>query len=174
MSSLSGKTYIFDSNAFIGPWNFYYAKDLVPTFWDKLLPHILDTTVRTMDCVLEEIKVGDLELWKWLKSIKGLYVYDSSDFSVVQGYRKVLNYIASSELYTSKALNNWSDPKVADPYLIGACISTDLKLVSFEKRNKSITATQPSNKPKIPDIADEFSVDCVSLYAAMRDLSFLI
>ena len=76
-----------------------------------------------------------------------------------------------SPLYSDKALRNWSDANVADPWLIAAASALGYTLVTFEASAGIISANNPSGRPKIPDIAKIFDVKCENLFYFMRKMN---
>lgn len=76
----------------------------------------------------------------------------------------LLRFLQESPLYSEKALRNWSNINVADPWLIAASSALEYTLVTFETSAGIISVNSPSGKPKIPDIASKFDVNCVNLF----------
>ena len=74
-------------------------------------------------------------------------------------------------MYSDKALRNWSDVNVADPWLIATASTLGYTLVTFETSAGIISVNNPSGKPKIPDVARMFDVKCENLFYFMRKMN---
>lgn len=74
-------------------------------------------------------------------------------------------------MYNDKALREWSDVSVADPWLIATAAAKGYTIITFEQSAGIISEKNPSGKPKIPDIARAFDVKCADLYYFMRKMN---
>ena len=158
--------YLPDANTFITAYQTSYAFDIAPGYWKQLEPVLLRKNIFILDVVKAELEKGEDELTEWFRSIDELPVLDRKDSEIFANYVKVLRFLQESPMYTEKALREWSDEKVADPWLIAAARAKGVKIVTFEKGLGHIT--MPSGRPKIPDVAREFGVECIDLYTFMR------
>ncbi|MDR1319865.1 MAG: DUF4411 family protein [Gracilibacteraceae bacterium] len=179
------KYYLFDTNTFITPFNSYYSFDLAPNFWAGIKDKIEDGTIPVLDKVYDELIKGnddkprndkskDDKLRKWLLSldIRNKVVHKTP--SIITKYSEILGYIQTSGLYKPKALTEWSNIQVADPWLIAAACVNQYAIVTFETPNGNLSPTSPSARPKIPDISKVFGVECTGLFEVMRRLSIKI
>lgn len=64
--------FLLDSNAFMTPFRFFYAFDLVPAYWKELEKHINAGRVVVLDAVKDEIEKGQDDLSDWLSSVDNL------------------------------------------------------------------------------------------------------
>jgi len=166
--------FLIDANSLITPYNLYYPFDLVSKFWDDIERKIVDGSIIIMDKVYDELIAGDDELSTWLLNITNLNKISHKDPGIVSVYGEILDYIQTSELYTQKALLEWSGNRIADPWLI-ACAKTNIQtLVTFEASSGGINKKNPSSNPKIPDICKQFNVNYTNLFDMMRKLSINI
>lgn len=60
-------SYLLDTNTFITAKNTFYAYDIVPTFWRKLLDRFQVGTVKVIDAVATELLSGNDELTDWFR-----------------------------------------------------------------------------------------------------------
>jgi len=165
------KVYLVDSDTFIAPYRTYYPFDFAPTFWEFLGNNILNGNIAVLKKVYDEISNGTDDLSVWIKSL-GLTTVDYRTPNVIGKYQDVLAHIqASATLYNHRALAEWSDNKRADAWLVAAAMAYNYKIVTFERPNGSL-GTNITSHPKIPDVAKNFGVKCISLYEMMRDLGF--
>jgi DNA-binding XRE family transcriptional regulator len=76
------------------------------------------------------------------------------------------------EFYQEKALANWSNEAIADPWIISAAMANNYTVITFETGNGNLQKNQPSWNAKIPDICKHFNIKCENLFYLMRSLSF--
>jgi len=165
------KVYLMDSDTFIAPYRTYYPFDFAPSFWEFLGNNILNGNIAVLKKVYDEVSKGADELSVWIKSL-GLMTVDHRKPNVISKYQDVLAHIqTSTTLYNTKALTEWSDSNRADAWLVAVAMAHDYKIVTFERPNGSL-GTNITSHPKIPDVATNFGVECISLYEMMRDLGF--
>ncbi len=165
--------FLLDANTFITPFQNYYGFDFAPGFWKQLGPKLRLDSVYILDAVKNEIMKGEDKLSEWFASIPDANIIDRREVSVIEKYGEVLKYLQDSPLYSEKALRNWSNINVADPWLIAASSALGHTLVTFETSAGLISANNPSGKPKIPDIALKFNVKCVNLFYFMKKMSIV-
>lgn len=163
--------FLLDANSFVTPYQNYYPFELTPGYWEKLKPILLKDSVDVMDVVKEEIDKGEDSLTDWLKSISNLEVLDKRDPAILIKYGEVLKFLQDSPLYNDRALRSWSIANVADPWLIATACAKGYTIVTFEQSAGKISPSNPSGKPKIPDIAKEFGVKCVNLFYLMNKMN---
>lgn len=166
------KRYLIDTNILATPSRQYYSFDLIPSFWQWLMHLIQDGTVVIMDKVFDELIRGNDELAAWLGDVPKNRILSSKNERIILAYQEILTYIQESPSYTDKALREWSKADIADPWLIAVARVNGFELVTFEQRAGKIIV--PSKNPKIPDIADAFQVDCISLFTLMCNEHFHI
>lgn len=165
--------FLLDANTFITPFKNYYPFDLTPGFWTQFSSEMSLDSVYILDVVQREILRGDDELAKWFESIPNVNVVDRRNEAVIAKYREVLTFLQNSPLYSDKALRNWANVNVADPWLIAVAGALEYTLVTFETSAGAISVTSPSGKPKIPDVAKKFDVRCVDLFYFMRKMNIV-
>ncbi|MBO7448735.1 MAG: DUF4411 family protein [Clostridiales bacterium] len=165
--------YLLDSNSFITPYKNYYAFDLVPRYWDMFKAVLMRNDVALLDMVYDEIDAGNDALTEWLKQINGINILNHREPTVVSKYGEVIRYLSSSPLYSDKAVRQWAS-SIADPWLIATASVNDYKIITFETPNKNLNSKNPAGKPKIPDVANVFNVQCENLFYFMRKTSIYI
>lgn len=161
--------FLLDANTFITPFKNYYSFDIASGFWSQLKLKLKLDSVYVLDLVKDEVMKGDDELSDWFGAILEKNIIDRRNISIIEKYREVLIFLQDSPLYSDKALRNWSDANIADPWLIAAASVLKYTLVSFETSAGAISS--PSGRPKIPDIARKFDVKCVNLFYFMRKMN---
>ncbi|WP_029545511.1 DUF4411 family protein [Selenomonas sp. AB3002] len=169
-------SYLLDTNTFITAKNTFYAYDIVPTFWRKLLDRFQVGTVKVIDAVATEVLSGNDELTDWFrKNIQKAedfynqsYVINAKyDEKVVAKYQAIANKIYNNPQYDES--NKQKFLTVADPWIVAAACVYDDTVVTFETM-----AGANSRKIKIPDVCQQMDVHCVNLYEMMRNTEIKI
>lgn len=178
--------YILDSNVFISPFNDFYRMPLFPSFWAwyKNKITVQPSNIILPRCVFNELKKGNDKLSDWVDKNLKLIVYDETkNSSVWKNYAKVIDYISNSNCYKNPGIDEWKKSGKADPLLIAIAMTlVDAKVVTFEKRTGHLFRNTDGNivlknknnligsEPKIPDVADQFNIDCIDLYDLEEEL----
>lgn len=173
----TSEKFLIDTNSFITPYLNYYPFDFASPFWEQLGRHITEGSIDILDMVKNEIvkgKKGKDQLSDWLRSIKIKNLVSHKDPDIVAKYSEVLMHIQNSEFYSVKALREWSQNDVADPWLIAAAHVHNYKIITFEQPIPGLNSRNPCGRPKIPDIARAFDVKCENLFYMMRKLSIML
>jgi hypothetical protein len=152
-------------NPYRGPYNFKYGTK----FWDFLESKAKEGIICSPDIVLsmeltssKPPKEKD-ELELWAKAQNGI-LFIPPDSSVQVEFRKVANYVQSNGRYKQQWIASWLT--CADPWLIACPMALGGKIVTFE-------APAPAGtKPKIPDIAHYFGIDCLTIWDMLVNLDF--
>nr|WP_289758741.1 DUF4411 family protein [Lactobacillus taiwanensis] len=89
--------------------------------------------------------------------------------------------------YKDSSVANWSQAGKADPLLIAIAMTLGgCKIVTFEQRSGNFIKNDQGNmvlknrnnpigkEPKIPDVADQFDVPCISLFELEEDLQLYV
>jgi len=163
--------FLVDANTFISPYRGYYPFDLAPRFWDNLEEKIIDGSIAILDKVLDELNAGGDDLSDWLSRINPCPKITHRNPDIIAVYSDILAHIQTSGLYTQKALLEWSDNRIADPWLVACAKVNAFTIVTFEASNANLNKQSPSSHPKIPDICREFGVAYMNLFNMMRALS---
>lgn len=167
-----GKIYLIDSNSLITPFEKYYPFDFAKRFWKQLETNIAKGNIVILDMVKSEITKKDDELSDWIGDLATTNFIDHRNIAIIEIYRQVLESIKNNDCYKDTALNDWASINSADPWLVATAKANNYTIVSFETPNKGLNASNPSKRPKIPDIASEFDVEVVDLFDMMRNLGF--
>ena len=163
---------LIDTNSLITPYKRFYPFDLAPGFWDSMRKRIEDGSIIILDKVYDELTYVDDDLSKWISDIDNLNPLSHRNPEVIKKYGEVLSHVQISGFYKIKALAEWSDAKVADPWLIAVASVYKYKIITFENPNGNLSKSAPSAHPKIPDVGKVFDVECKTLFDVMRDLTF--
>lgn len=166
--------YLLDANILISAHRLFYAHDIVPSFW-KWLEEMVPENIIIIDLVKDELTVEDDFLSNWvrylLESNPANLIHTKSNQDIVNNYADVIDYIGSCGLYKVDSIEQWMGMNKADPFLIATAMTRNDIIVTLEKRHSGLNQITPTKQePKIPDVADRFSIECINLYELMRRL----
>jgi len=163
--------YLIDSNSIIAPYKTFYPFDFAERFWIQLRNNIESGQIIILDVVREELRKGGDSLTDWINEIDEELILPHNNMQIIDKYREIINYINASPYYSDKALADWSQDSVADPWLIAAGCVYGYEIVTFESLSGGLNSFYPSKNPQIPDVAAHFGAQCCNLYSMMRILS---
>jgi hypothetical protein len=168
------ETFLVDANVLITPHLTFYPFDIAPQFWAQLKQHIENGSISILDMVKDEIEKGNDSLSQWANSLQIADFVDHRNSNILQNYGKVLNHIQNDKCYNAKALAEWSQTAIADPWLVATAMTYRYTIITFEKPVGNLNAGAPVGHPKIPDVCNAFNVSYQNLYYMMRKLSITL
>ena len=161
--------YLLDACVLIDANRDYYPIERVPEFWDWLLEMGKLDRIKIPQEFYEEVifprpqKDKKDPLVEWLKTYKETLVLDEE--AVVELVTRVTEQGYASDLTDDQVL------KIGrDPFLVAYA------LVDVE--NRSVVTTEHSSPKrrranrKLPDVCDDFSVQCINTFALIQELDF--
>lgn len=171
----SSEKFLIDANTLMTASRFFYAYDLVPSFWESFEDEIKTGNIILLDMVKAEIDKGQDELKQWVSEREDDFeICNHVDPEIILKYAEVMQYIQECGFYNEKGLNDWARNEVADPWLIAAAAAKGYKLITFEQSAGSLNVKNKSGRVKIPDVAKHFDVEVHNLYHMMRQLKITI
>ncbi|WP_204100586.1 DUF4411 family protein [Aggregatibacter aphrophilus] len=163
--------YLLDTNIYINFYDRAYRFEYFPSFWDAF-EKVLNQYVVLPKIVVEETNKSD-EFKKWLEdNFKGEYL-NHKDYAEEWG--QIIQHIAQHPCYSDKALidpRSWTHEKIADGWLIAIAKKDGLTLVTDERANPTLNAQNPSGAAKIPDIAKDFGIKCITMNEFFKEIGF--
>ena len=165
--------YIFDTSVLIDSFIKYYRIKNFPTFWSEFLSRVLNNIDNFcfIDKVFDEIKhMKNSDLTDWIKNSK-IPIVSTDNIQFVDEYKIVLKTVESINKYSESSISKWNNNIVADPWLIA---------VANSKKYTIVTSEVPANVNsqhkalKIPDIADELKIECISMQQFITLENFVI
>ena len=166
--------YLIDTNSLITPYRSYYSFDFGDNFWNQLKDSIHNQKILFTRSVYDEIveKSEDV-LTVWLKNIDDLKIIkEFNNSNIMKNYQSIMQYIQECGLYKKSALTKWSSDSIADALIIATAIHFQYPIITLERPTGNLSQKQPSKNPKIPDVANHFGVECISLFDFMRLMKF--
>lgn len=145
--------YCIDSSAIIDLWKEdrgYYAKDVHSSLWETIESYIASEKIVSSIEVYEELKEDtEAEFRNWLKSNKS--IFKEVDECQVRKIEEITSkYPLLAEGFKGKA----------DHVLVSLCLCEKLVMLTTEKGS---TTTTSQYTPKLPNLCDDYEVDCVNI-----------
>ena len=161
--------YIVDSNVFIQAHRAYYPLDVVTSFWAKMRSIALDGCIISIDKVKKEIFDGSShedELKEWCENnLPDDFFYNTDD--VLNNYIQIVSWVNSmNHHYTERAIQEFLETDLADPWLVAFAMSNGFTIVTYEK-------SEPNRKSrvKIPEVCNRFNVKHINTIEMLRELN---
>lgn len=172
----SDEIFLIDSNAFITPYRNYYQFTFAPSFWKQLNNFATNGRIITLDKVEKELCKEVIveqkdQMQLWLEDDFTGVKSSSNEQGILENYAMVLNHIQQDSKYNEKALREWADVKVADPWLVAVALEYGYTIISFESK-ATIQPNNPIGRAKIPNICEDLGVRYCSLFEMMNKLAF--
>jgi hypothetical protein len=148
-----------------GPYRFSYGTIL----WDFLEEKAHEGIIGCPEIILiKELSTASPTTEKdrleiWARELRGI-LFLPADWAVQKEFSAVANYVQSNRLYKQQWIPDWLTK--ADPWVISYPIALGGKIVTFEKPSLQ------AKKPKIPDVAGRFGIQCLSIWEMLEVLGF--
>ncbi|MDD2859297.1 MAG: DUF4411 family protein [Candidatus Nanopelagicales bacterium] len=149
--------YTLDTNILINLAH-QYPRDIFGSIWDSIEQAVAQGDVCICEAVLHELHRGGDDLYRWAKSLSG-FMCSSTDEELM-----IVAEIASAHPdWTRGQLNE------ADPFVIAHAQVQERVVVTEEKRKGP---NAEDRNQKIPNIADEYDVDCLLFFEFVRQMGW--
>ncbi len=139
-------------------------------FWDFLLEYAQNSTVASIDKVFDEINKGNDDLKEWANTKFKKYFLNTENEQVFLKYAELMQWAEKqNNHYNRNAIDDFMKVDNADPWLIAFALidKSNYTIVTFEKPNPT-----RKNKIQIPNVCQEFGVECCDLYDMLKNLNF--
>ncbi len=157
--------YWLDSDTLIRPYR-ELTFDWLPSLWTILREKGVEGIIASSLYVYEELKDGDDALAKWAEECRDFGLWVPADESVQHAYSTIANYVVQHRTYSPEHVAMFLGK--ADAWIIAHALAGGGRVVTFE-------VSQPlSARPKIPDVAGNFGVDCLTLHEMLREMEVRI
>lgn len=169
--------FLIDTNCVVTPYNDYYRSRyaLSNPFWERMRQLVESGEVGILSLVKDEIVRGVQEgdrLDEWIQSIADKVIDPKQNSAIVDNYGEIMRYVANPiNAFSPNAQQSWMRDGVADPWLVASAREYNATIITFEKYVRRVP-NQPAAGVKIPNIAHEYGVSCVSLFDFMEGKNF--
>lgn len=153
--------YLLDANAFIQAKNHFYRFSFCPAFWEWIVLEHAKLSLFSVQRVETELRIVRDELSAWVAQDipAGFFLAPTAEVATAQGV--VARWVNAQPSYAPAEKARFLGK--ADPWLIAEAIEHDHEIVTFEERVPS-----NSSKVKIPNVAANFGIRCISLYDVLE------
>ena len=151
-----------DADSLITPSRGPYRFTILPAFWTYLTMKAADQSIASTRFVLGELETASDQLAAWALEVSETLFRDPSQ-EVQDTYRRVVDSVQATPRLAPQHIRKFLAG--ADPWLIAHAATDGGRIVTFEK------AEPRSKKPKIPDVAQIFGVECINMYDLLTDLN---
>jgi len=147
--------YCIDTSALIDLWRRYYPPDVFESLWVDVEELVKDGQLIAPRQVHEEIKKQDDGLTEWSKEHRDMF--EKPTKNQIQTMKDIL------QEYPDLVDQEKTSPE-ADPFLIAQARCRDWIVITSEQ-----SRSNPNASPKIPDVCENYDVECYDLVQFFRE-----
>ena len=146
--------YSVDTSGLITSWRVTHNPQNHPTFWDKLDVLISNHELRASEEVLVDLSKKDDAVYEWARLRPDMFVplYEEIQLAVKAMMKRFPHIIDSRKNRSG-----------SDPWVIALAQVEHLTVITFEGRTNNL------EKPRIPDVCDEFKIKCIDMHDLIRE-----
>lgn len=167
---IKNKLFVMDTNVFVDAHRRYYAFDIAPGFWDKLLICAGLKQVVTIKQVLNDLKKGHDPIDKkrpdklaiWTQDKFKPFIMETDDENVVSAYTDIVNWVHANPIYPYSSKYEFMN--ISDIWVIAYAKAIKATLVTGENKIKTIS------KIPIPAVCKQFNVEFIDTFDMLRRL----
>lgn len=161
---MSDKSFLLDADAFIRSQKDHYGFDFCPGYWDAILTAHDLKKVASIIPVRKELLKGNDSLADWIKDrCPKSFFRDVKDIEVQRKLTEINSWVMANQQYSMPARQQFL--RGADPWLIAYASVNGYVVATYE-----VAAPESKAKVKLPDVADEFDVECSPPFEMLRAL----
>jgi predicted nucleic acid-binding protein len=155
--------YLLDANVFIEAAKRYYAFDLVPQFWTRLIEQEKAGRLCSIDRIRDELRRGKDRLAQWASTDFSEAFRNSAEAKTIKAYSKVMNWVQEQPQLIPAAKDEFA--RCADGWLVAYAIAHACTVVTHE-----VFDANTRRRVKIPNVCRAFDIQYVDTYAMLRRL----
>ncbi|BAU97215.1 PIN domain-containing protein [Corynebacterium suranareeae] len=163
--------YLLDANILMTAADSHYPHDVVPGFWTQILDSLATGESKIPESVHKEL-IAYRAKWvsTWTKTNAAPEFILNEDSAQIQELALITNWVINIRQPPFKISDRNRFLSGADPRIIAVAAVTKSTIVTYEK-----PAVDPtSRKVKIPDVAAQFGVSCVTPIEMLRGCNRVI
>jgi hypothetical protein len=145
--------YVFDTSALIGAWFRLYPPDLFPGLWEKMDALAADGQLIAPEDVLDELRVGDDDLYQWVKQRSDQVIVPTSRAVMLEARAVLVDHPFLTKTGTGR--------NKADPFVIALASLRGCPVVTQEDGGTAA-------KPRIPYVCANRGIACVQFLKMIR------
>lgn len=156
-------TYLLDANIMVQAARSYYAFDIAPSFWRKLIEYAAEGRIRSIDKVKAELMRGNDILAFWAKEEFSPFFESTIRSETVEVYRSIIAWVQQQPQFFDYAKASFASG--ADGWLIAWAKVQNYVIVTHEQYNPDIKRKVP-----IPNVCEPFGVTTTDTFMMLREL----
>jgi len=161
--------YLLDTNFFIQAHRSYYPIDVVESFWLRTKKLAIEGHIISIDKVKKEIYENSShedELKRWcIDNLENDFFHTTEE--ALSEYIQIVQWVNTRRgQYHNRAIEEFLQADLADPWLVAYAMRNDLVIVTYEK-----SAPEAKKRVKIPEVCNHFGVRFVDTIQMMRELN---
>lgn len=160
--------YILDANVFIESAKRYYAFDLAPSFWDRLVNQASEGHIRSIDKVKTELDAKEDRLKDWANSHFTKWFQSTHDIDVLSVYQAIMKWVETSD-FRDKAKKDFTRTNTADAWIVAYAKAKRCIVVTDEQYDPDIR-----RKILIPNVCELFGIKCMNTFQMLRELNITL
>jgi len=161
--------YLLDANIFIQAHQTYYAFDIAPSFWDKLIRGANEDKIISIDQIKSELESShnDDLLSTWATNNFNEWFFPCSDNLVYQSYRDIIEWSQRNAQFYDTAKSEFASS--ADSWVLAYAKAHGCVIVTHETYDKNI-----KRRIKIPNVCEAFDIPYTDTFSMLRNLNIQI
>ena len=145
--------YSIDTSALLDGWIRYYPPDTFDSLWQRLDELIIGGSLRATEEVRFELEKKADDVLAWTLERDELFVEIDDDIQVM---------VSAILQGSPKLLDTRANRSAADPFVIALAALNDCPVVTGEQ------ATGSPQRPNIPDVCQQWNIECINLLSLIR------
>ena len=168
MDDMHAKIYLLDTSVLIEASDKCYNPDFATVFWKRLAEQSKKGTVRSIDKVKNEIGAWNKFLTDWTKN-EFVRWEDTNNNDTLSAYHDLIKWSEKHSQFNDDAKDEFERQENADSWLVAHAITMNYSVVTEEVYNAEI-----KNTIHIPNVCNEFNVNCINTVDMLRELHMKI
>jgi hypothetical protein len=155
--------FVLDANVFIEAARRYYAFDLAPGFWESLMRHAAEGTIRSIDRIKHELERGQDDLANWARTDFSHAFASTNEVGVIESFGQIMIWVHAQGQFSDAAKAEFAD--AADGWLVAYAKVNGCTVVTHEA-----LAPDARRRVPIPNVCYAFDVPFLDTFEMLRGL----
>ena len=153
--------YVLDADVLMTANRSYYAPDICPSFWQRLIQAHQEGHLISIDRVRDEILDGNDSLVKWINDEATDIFVPSTELSVAGVFSQISDWVQRNSQFTDAAKVEFLG--TADGWLAAYARANNGTVVTLETFNVNIR-----RRVKLPNVCRQFGVEYIDTFEMLR------
>ena len=153
--------YVLDADVLMTANRNYYAPDICPSFWQRLIQAHQEGHLVSIDRVRDEILNGNDSLVKWAKEEATDIFAPSTELIVADIFSRISDWVQQNNQFTDAAKEEFLG--AADGWLAAYARANNATVVTLETFDANIR-----RRVKLPNVCRRFGVEYINTFEMLR------